>query len=89
MSRALPTRANLENIEKQARDLLHALRKRDAAALRRFDSLDPSTVVGVPSLAEAQYVIAREYGCASWRKLQERLDPHRHFPNRKGGGHIH
>jgi hypothetical protein len=47
------------------------------------------TSIGVPSLAEAQYVIAREYGCASWRKLQECLDPQRDFPNRQGGGHVH
>jgi hypothetical protein len=89
MSRALDSQANLENIKKEARDLLHALRQRDAAALRRFDSLDPLTDTLVPTLAEAQYVIAREYGYASWRKLQERLDPHKHFPNRQGAKHLH
>jgi len=89
MSRALPSHTSLEDIKKEARHLLHALRQRDATALRRFASLDSLASIGVPSLAEAQYVIAQEYGCASWRKLQERLHPHRDFPNRQGGRHVH
>ena len=40
MFRALPFPANLENIRKEARDLLQALRLHDAAALKRYHSLD-------------------------------------------------
>ena len=89
MSRALPSYANLENIRKEARHLLHALRRHDATVLRRYHSLDSLNSSSAPSLAEAQYVIAREYGYTSWRKLQEGLDPHNRFLNRQGPKHVH
>jgi len=74
MSRALPYHANLENIKREARYLLHGLRRRDAAALRRYYSVDPLAGMFEPRIDEAQYVIAREYGYASWRRLRERLN---------------
>jgi hypothetical protein len=67
------SRTNLDHIAKQARDLLHGLQRRDTVALRRYYSVDPAADMSKPRLDDAQYVIAREHGCASWRKLKERL----------------
>jgi ankyrin repeat protein len=68
----LPARPSLEQLRKQAKDLLHAARAGDGMAaarlrrggLRRRDS-DRSAAV----LADAQLVVAREYGFANWADL--------------------
>jgi len=73
MSRTLPSKGNLENIEKEARVLLHDLRRGDPATIRRFYLLDFEAPTLVTGLGDAQYLIAREYGCKSWRELKERL----------------
>jgi len=69
----MPSHSNLEAIEKEARNLLHALRRKDASALRRYYSVDSLAGMLEPRLAEAQYVIAREYGFSSWPKLKEQF----------------
>ena len=70
--RRVPSQVNLEAMKREARDLLHALRKRDAA-LRRYHSIDPLAGLSQPSLADAKYIIAHEYGYSSWQKLQAHL----------------
>lgn len=69
----LPARASLEQLRKQAKDLLRAIRNGDAEALRRVASLrsqSPETDFGSSmTLADAQWVLAREYGFESWAKL--------------------
>ncbi len=74
MSRSLPSQRNLEDIRKEARELLHDLRRRDAAALRRHYSLDCEAGKFPARLADAQYIVAREYGYRSWQKLKLRLE---------------
>ena len=69
----MPSHSNLEAIEKEARKLLHALRRKDASALRRHHSVDSLAGMLEPRLAEAQYVIAREHGFSSWLKLKEQF----------------
>lgn len=64
----LPDRPSLEQLRKQAKDLLKGARDRDAAALDRFRSVLPR-VPDEPVLAEAQLVLAREYGFESWPSL--------------------
>jgi hypothetical protein len=64
---------NLRRLEKEARTLFRALRRGDAAAIRRFYSTDPMAGELEPRLSEAQYIIAREHGYASWRRLVGRL----------------
>jgi hypothetical protein len=54
MSHALPSRPNLEHLRKQAKARLHELRARTPDA----------------QLADAQHAVARDYGFASWPKLQ-------------------
>lgn len=73
MCRTLPLRPNVEEMRREARNLLRDLLRREATAVARYYSLDPLADTCKPRLADAQYLIAREYGCASWRKLEERL----------------
>ena len=58
MSRQLPARANLEHLRNEAKQRLREMRSEDAAA----------------KLADAQLLIAREYGFASWRQLKAAVD---------------
>jgi len=68
----LPDRPSLEQLRKQAKDLLRALRDGDAAAATRLTAHKPAVVE--PILSDAQYVLAREYGFESWPKLVERVE---------------
>lgn len=71
--RRVPSQVNLEAMKREARNLLHALRQRDPAALRRYHSIDPLAGLSQPSLADVKYIIAHEYGYRSWQKLQADL----------------
>jgi ankyrin repeat protein len=80
-SQQLPERANLEQLKKQAKSLLHAARAKDPAALQRFKALPALNhksdgELGAMSLAlhDAQSVIAREYGFKSWNELREYVE---------------
>jgi hypothetical protein len=64
---------NLDDIKKEARNLLHALQRGDAAALSRYHSIDSFASLSQPRLDDAQYIVAREYGYSSWQKLNEHL----------------
>ena len=79
-SQQLPERANLEQLKKQAKSLLHAAQAKEPAALQRFQVLPALaqlslTELGTRSLAlhDAQSVIAREYGFKSWNQLREHV----------------
>jgi hypothetical protein len=74
MSRSLPSQRNFEDIKKEARELLHELRRWDATALGRHSSLDCEAGRFHARLADAQYVVAREYGHRSWQNLKQRLE---------------
>ena len=73
MCRSLPSRMTLHDIKREARGLLDALLRREAAALSRYHSFDPFAGRFEARLDEAQYIIAREYGYRSWRRLEERV----------------
>src|SRR5215218_9221719 len=70
--RTLPARPDLEQQKKLAKELLRAYRAGDgeAAARMRAELPDKADL----SLTDAQYVLAREYGFASWRELRERIE---------------
>lgn len=79
-SQPLPERANLEQLKKQAKTLLHAAQDRDPDALRRFQALPRFARLSVAELAastlalhDAQALIAREYGFKSWNELREHV----------------
>ena len=64
---------NLDDIEKEAKNLLHALRRGDATARSRYCSIDPLPYLSDPRIEDAQYIIAREHGYINWQKLKEQL----------------
>jgi uncharacterized protein len=65
----LPVQANLEQLRRQAKDLLHAAKAGDAAALRRIDAVSDRV-----QLASAQLALAREYGFPGWRRLKSEVE---------------
>jgi hypothetical protein len=75
----LPARPSLEQLSKQAKDLLRQYRVSDKAAVDRFNAANPrfdSHDVALPeaTLADAQFVIAREYGFETWAKLKHHVE---------------
>lgn len=73
---------NLEQQKKQARELLHAIRAGSADALSRlrrqhlrWAKVDDTAAQRELALHDAQFVIAREQGFASWTKLKAYAEP--------------
>ncbi len=76
-SRPIPPRPSLEFDRKQARALLEAVRRGDADAGERFRAHHPRFRAGgiaQPALHDAQLVIAREYGVASWPRWKQLVE---------------
>ena len=75
MPRELPPRPSLEHLRKQARDLLRAIERGDPAARERA-----RTAARPPGaelkLADAQHVLANEYGFADWAALKRHVESH-------------
>lgn len=67
----LRERPSLEQLRKQAKELLRELRRGAPSATERL--LKYKTSVDQPILADAQYVIAREHGFDSWPKLVQHI----------------
>src|SRR5215475_16149610 len=69
----LPARPSLGQLRKQAKELLRAYRAGDTGAVERFraqisrltDPAPPDEMI----LADAQFVLAREYGFEKWAEL--------------------
>ena len=74
MSRQLPAKPNLEHLKKQAKQLLHNFEQGDPVAIEQFRSLASPHVPENPKLADAQHLLARDYGFASWPKLKEHVE---------------
>ena len=69
----LPARPSLEQLRKRAKELLRALRGGDPAVVDRIRAHLPNASAHPISLADAQFVIAREYGFPSWAKLKRHV----------------
>lgn len=68
--RFLPVFPNLEQLRHQAKDLLRAIRRGEAAALDDLVTHHPERVEpGAAKLADAQLALARSYGVPSWPRL--------------------
>ena len=74
MSRELPAKPNLEHLKKQAKQLLHDFEESRPDAVERFRTFGSSSTPATAKLADAQHVVARDYGFASWPKLKEHVD---------------
>jgi ankyrin repeat protein len=81
MLRQLPPNPSLEQLKKQAKSLLKHQQAADSEALTRirathsrWRNLSQEQAAAAPfALADAQLVIASEYGFASWSKLQSHV----------------
>ena len=82
MTKPLPDAPNLEQLKNQAKELLKSLKVGNSEAASRFREYHPEfaktmlqDVLDAPiTLADAQVVLAREYGFPSWPKLKTYLD---------------
>ena len=66
----LPARPNLEHLKKEAKLLLRGSLQAEATAIERFREAHVTYSTDAPKLADAQHVIAREYGFDNWAKLK-------------------
>lgn len=76
----LPKHPDPDQLKRQAKELLRSARAADPAALERFRLLPAFRNLGPeqfartpPALHDAQSVLAREYGFASWKALSEHV----------------
>jgi hypothetical protein len=68
-------RLNLEQQKKRAKDLIHGVRAGNREALARLRAVTDGRVgVEGVKLTDAQFVVAREFGFASWRELRRHID---------------
>ena len=80
----LPGRPNLDQLRRQARELLRAAADGEPSALTRIRAFSARV-----SLSAAQLAVAREYGFASWPALHaevERRLAELPLPGREPGG---
>ena len=84
----LPARPSLEQLRKQAKHLLRDLRAGNADSATRLRAVLPHLVDGGSevALADAQFVLAREYGFRSWAELVHNVEriapPNESLPHR-------
>lgn len=72
---SLPARPSLEQLRKKAKELLKSYRAGDPATVTRFQSHHPRAISQQQlALADAQLVLAREYGFSSWAKLKHHVE---------------
>jgi hypothetical protein len=72
MSRQLTPRTTLDNLKKEAKRWLHAIRENEPEALIRLHRAYPDSPSN-PSLRSMQHAIALEHGFTSWQELKARL----------------
>jgi hypothetical protein len=70
MPREITSATSLENLRKEAKRWLKALRAGDAAARHRFDAAHPQAPRR-PALRDVQHALAREYGQENWIALTD------------------
>jgi len=68
--RYFPVRPDLDQLRHQAKDLLRAIRRGEAAAVAELGKHHPKRIEPeAAKLADAQFVLARGYGLPSWPRL--------------------
>src|SRR5262245_36822067 len=68
--RRLPVRPDLEQVHRQAKELLRAIHAGDANAIAECREQHPESIDPLAAkLSDAQLVLARSYGAASWTRL--------------------
>lgn len=72
MNKQLPERPDLEQLKKQAKELLENVQAGEPAALKR--ARDEASESSEFVLHDAQRVLAREYGFSNWGKLKRHIE---------------
>jgi ankyrin repeat protein len=72
--RRLPERPSLEQLRKEAKDLLREVRSGSTSAAARVDAVRRASSSAPAILADAQLAVARAYGFASWPKLVHHVE---------------
>src|SRR6188768_3797234 len=71
-NRHLPVRPDLEQLKRQAKELLAAIRAHDPEALADLAAYHPQPIApDKAKLADAQLVLARSYQAPSWNRLAQ------------------
>ena len=73
-TRTLPARPDLDQLKRQAKELLKAFVAGDAAAAAEVNARYQGARAGTFALHDAQLVLARAYGFPSWPKLKAYVD---------------
>src|SRR5215471_17852878 len=73
-TRRLPQQPSLEQLRKQAKQLLERYRADDPAAVAEIQQFEHRPDPATFALHDAQRVLARAYGFASWAKLKAFVD---------------
>ena len=73
-TRRLPQQPNLEQLRKQAKDLLEAYRAGDPQAIAEVEQFERSPDPKAFALNDAQRILARAYGHESWSKFKAFVD---------------
>jgi hypothetical protein len=74
MSKSLPARPSLEQLQKQAKELLRQYRAGETIARQRIHSANPGRTHREAALADAQFALAREYGFETWAMLKHSVE---------------
>ena len=72
MPRQLTAASTLENLKKEAKRWLKAIRAKDAAAVTRLQRAHVDSPAE-PALRDIQYALAREHGVEGWTALTRKL----------------
>lgn len=71
-ARCLPVRPDLDQLKRQAKELLRALHSGDSVAVAELKERHPDSVDAAHAkLADAQLVLARSYHASSWTRLAQ------------------
>src|ERR1700689_2040022 len=73
-TRRLPKQPSLQQLRKQAKELLEKYRAGDAAAVAGIQQVERRATPSAFALNDAQRVLARAYGYESWPKLKAFVD---------------
>lgn len=73
-TRILPTNPHLEQLRKQAKDLLRSYLSGDPAVIAEVQRFEQGKILKQLTLVDAQRVLARMYGFASWNQLKQHVE---------------
>jgi ankyrin repeat protein len=73
-ARQLPDRPDLDQLKRQAKELLAGFAARESSAVAEVHQYYPGTLLDTFALHDAQLVLASAYGFDSWPKLKARVD---------------